>query len=92
MRNSDWLWFCDTPRVLHSVLGAGRGCEYEIKYELMCMSREALQFLALEPVSFSTTAAYSFVFAVWGCDQIGFSIRKLSAGALYRHKHGLGSP
>ena len=60
--------------------------------ELTCMSREAPRFLALERVSFSTTAAYSFVFAVWGCDQICLSIQKLSAGALYSHKDGLGSP
>ena len=55
-------------------LGAGRDREYEvyIKYELACMSREATRFLALEPVSFSTTAAYSFVFAVWGYDQFTY--------------------
>ena len=53
-------------------------------------SREAQRFLALGPASFLTTAAYSFVFAVWGCDQSCLSIRKLSAGALYRHKDGLG--
>ena len=54
--------------ILTTPLGAGRGCEYE----LACMSREAPRFLALElnPVSFSTIAAYSFVFVVWGCDQI----------------------
>ena len=56
------------------------------------MSREAPRFLALEPESFSTTAAYSFVSSVWGCDQICLSIRKLSAGALHRHKDGLGLP
>ena len=59
--------------------------------ELACMSREAPRFLALE-LSFSTTAVYSFVFAVWGCDQTCLSIRKISAGALYCHKDGLGSP
>ena len=36
------------------------------KDELVCKSREVPRFLGLEPASFSTTAAYSFVFAVWG--------------------------
>ena len=40
------------------------GVVASIKYELACMSCEAPRFLALEPVSFSTTEAYSFVFAV----------------------------
>ena len=40
------------------------GVVASMKYELTCMSCEATRFLALEPVSFSTTAAYSFVFAV----------------------------
>ena len=35
------------------------------------MSREAPRFLV-----FSTTAVYSFVFAVWGCDRICLSIRE----------------
>ena len=39
------------------------------KYELACMSREAPRFLALE-LSFSTTAAYSFVFAGWGAIKV----------------------
>ena len=47
------------------------------------MSHEAPRFLALEPVSFSTTAAYSFVFAVWRCNQTCLSMWDLSAGALY---------
>ena len=37
--------------------------------KLACMSREAPCFLASEPVSLSTTAAYPFVFAAWGYDQ-----------------------
>ena len=58
-------------------LGAGRGSEYEFrKYELACMSREAPRFLALKPVSLSTTAAYSFVFAVLRSIKVA-SIRKL---------------
>ena len=55
--------------------------------KLACTSHVAPRFLTLEPVSFSTTAAYSFVFAV---DHLYLSIRKLSAGALYHHKDGLG--
>ena len=51
---------CSRPRP--APLGAGRGREHE----LACKSREVPRFLALEPVRFSTTAAYSFVFAVWG--------------------------
>ena len=76
--------------------GAGRGREYESMHELACMSREAPRFLALEPVSFSTTATYSFVLAVWGCDQICLSIETKTicwcSLAIYRYKDDLGSP
>ena len=40
----------------------------KILRELACMSREAPCF-CLEPESFSITAAYFFVFTVWGCDR-----------------------
>ena len=40
------------------------------------MSCEAPRFLALEPVSFSTTAAYSFVFAV---------LRSIKVASLYEN-------
>ena len=43
----------------------------------------ATTLLSFRPANFLTTAAYSFVFAVWGCDQSCSSIRNLSAGALY---------
>ena len=39
-------------------------------------------FLALEPESFSTTAAYSFVFSAWECDN------SLSACVLHLLKDG----
>ena len=48
-----------------SALCAGRGREYE-NMSSSCKSREVPRFLALEPVSFSTTAAYLLVFADWG--------------------------
>ena len=45
-----------------------RACCTRIRtnFMLSCKSRKVPRFLALEPVGFSTTAAYSFVFAVWG--------------------------
>ena len=50
------------------------------------MSREAPRFVALEPVSFSITAAYSSFSLSGGAIKFAWS------GALYHHKHGLGSP
>ena len=40
------------------------GREYEGMSSRTCHVIEALHFLALEPISFSTTAVYLFVFAV----------------------------
>ena len=44
------------------------------------------------PISAYTCTAYMASFSCGGCDQSCLSIRKLSAGALYSHKDGLGSP
>ena len=52
-------------------LGAGRGREYENISSRASHVKYQASFLALESVSFSTTAAYSFVFAVW--DAIRFA-------------------
>ena len=49
--------------VAHLRLIASVELASKILRELACTSREAPRFLALEPESFSTTAAYSFVFA-----------------------------
>ena len=75
-------------------LGAGRGREHE-RYELACKSREVPRFLALEPVGFSTTAAYSFVFAVWGAIRFASLYekyllvpqrwRRIAVKGIYRH-------
>ena len=53
-----------------------------------CTSREVPRLLALEPENFSVTAAYSFVFTVWGA----IKLASLFAGALHLQRDGLGSP
>ena len=52
-------------KTLHAVgvIASVKSVTEVVLHELACTSREALRFLALEPVNFSTTAAYSFVFA-----------------------------
>ena len=58
---------------------------------LACMSGEAPRFLALEPVSFSTTAACSFSLSE-GTINLPLYMKTISAGPLYRHKDSLESP
>ena len=55
---------CSRPRP--TPLGAGRGREYENMSSRASHVKYHARLLALEPVSFSTTAAYSFAFTVWG--------------------------
>ena len=58
-----------------------------------CHVKLALRFLALEPVSFKFDNSSLLVrFRCLRVRSIYLSIRKLSVGALYRHKDSLGSP
>ena len=52
------------------------------------MSRE-MSCSAIEAESYSTTAAWSFVFAAWGHNQTCLSMCDLSDGALQLNKDGL---
>ena len=77
-------------RVLVYYIRVARLCE------LTCASCEAPCFLALKPVSFSTTAAYLFVFAIWVCNDICLSMcwcsplpqrwPRISVKGVYWHK------
>ena len=54
-----------------------------------CTSREAQSFLALELVSFSTTAAYSFVSLPGGAIRFASLYENRICCPLYRHKDAL---
>ena len=55
--------------------GAGRGREY-YEYESRVHLTWSTTLLSLASKFFDNSSLYSFVFAVWGCDQICLSIRK----------------
>ena len=67
---------------------AGRGREYE-SHVHVTWSTTLLSFRASK---FFDNSSLLVRFRCLGCDQICLSIRKLSAGALYRNKDGVGSP
>ena len=81
------------PRPAH--LGAGRGSEYENMSSRACHVKHApctLQLLSFRASKPFDNSSLLVRFRCLEVDQSCLSIRKLSAGALYRHKDGLGSP